>query len=81
MEEVVSVADASRRFFEILRAVESGASIVVTSGGRPVARIVPVADDDRTRLQARAALFARLQEQRPRRAVRWTRNELYDEAP
>nr|WP_292230726.1 type II toxin-antitoxin system Phd/YefM family antitoxin [Mesorhizobium sp.] len=37
----MSAADANRRFSHILRAVREGQSYVVTSHGRPVARIVP----------------------------------------
>ena len=41
MEEVVSAADANRKFSLILRGVRDGHSYVVTSHGRPVARIIP----------------------------------------
>ncbi|TIP01752.1 MAG: type II toxin-antitoxin system prevent-host-death family antitoxin, partial [Mesorhizobium sp.] len=41
MDEAVSAADANRRFSYILREVREGQSYVVTSHGRPVARIVP----------------------------------------
>lgn len=79
VDMAVSASDANRRFSELLRTVKGGASVLVTSHGRPVARIVPVANEDRTMAQARSALFARLEKQRPRKAVRWTRDELYDD--
>ena len=41
MEEAVSAADANRKFSLILRSVREGHSYVVTSHGRPVARIIP----------------------------------------
>ena len=81
MEKAVSAADANRRFSELLRTVKSGDSVLVTSHGRPVARIVPVADEGRAAEKARAALFARLLKQRPAKAGRWTRDELYDDLP
>jgi len=81
MEKVVSAADANREFSELLRTVKKGGSVVVTSHGKPVARITPVAEDERAAEAARAALFARLRTQRTVRAGRWTRDELYDDAP
>lgn len=36
------VAEASKHFSDLLREVQEGQSYVVTSDGRPVARIVPV---------------------------------------
>jgi prevent-host-death family protein len=78
MEKAVSAADANRRFSEILRTVRSGTSVLVTSHGKPVARIVPVGAEDQIREKARAALFARLRKQRPLKVGRWTREELYD---
>jgi prevent-host-death family protein len=80
MLKSVSAADANRRFSELLRAVKTGRSIVVTSHGTPVARIVPVAEDDRASHAARSALFARLRTERVVRSGRWTRDELYDDA-
>ena len=47
MDEAVSAADANRRFSELLRTVKKGRSVVVTSHGKPVAKISPVIEDDR----------------------------------
>lgn len=79
MNKAISAADANRRFSELLRTVKNGRSVVVTSHGKPVAKITPVADDDRTARKARSALFARLRKERPVNAGRWTRDELYDD--
>lgn len=38
----VGVHEAKTRFSELLRGVEAGEEVVVTRGGEPVARIVPV---------------------------------------
>ncbi|HEY2013153.1 MAG TPA: type II toxin-antitoxin system prevent-host-death family antitoxin [Bryobacteraceae bacterium] len=81
MDRAVSAADANRRFSELLRTVKKGESVVVTSHGKPVARITPVVEDDRTAEAARSALFARLRTERTVKAGRWTRDELYDDAP
>ena len=41
MQRAVSAADANRRFSELLRTVKNGQSVVVTSHGKPVAKLVP----------------------------------------
>jgi len=80
MNDAVSAADANRRFSELLRTVKKGQSVVVTSHGKPVAKISPVVEDDRAAGGARTALFARLRGERVVNAGRWTRDELYDDA-
>ena len=80
-EKAVSAADANRRFSEPLRTVMMGRSVIVTSHGKPVAKITPVVEDERATEGARTALFARLRKERVVNAGRWTRNELYDDAP
>jgi prevent-host-death family protein len=81
MDKVVSAADANRRFSELLRTVRKGLSVVVTSHGKPVAKITPVVGDDRAAEGARAALIKRLRRERVVETGRWTREELYDDAP
>jgi prevent-host-death family protein len=81
MDKTVSAADANRRFSELLRTVQKGRSVVVTSHGKPVARITPVLGDDRVADGARAALFTRLKRERAVKSGRWMRDELYDDAP
>jgi prevent-host-death family protein len=81
MNKTVSAADANRRFSELLRTVKKGRSVVVTSHGKPVAKISPVVEDDRAAEGARSVLFDRLRRERVVNADRWTRDELYDDAP
>lgn len=80
MDKAVSAADANRRFSELLRTVKKGRSVIVTSHGKPVAKIMPVVEDERAAEGARNTLFARLRKERAVNAGRWTRDELYDEA-
>ena len=80
MDKAVSAADANRRFSELLRTVKKGRSVIVTSHGKPVAKIMPVFADERAAEGARSALFARLRTQRAVNAGRWTRSELYADA-
>jgi prevent-host-death family protein len=79
MDVRVSAADANRRFSELLRTVKKGRSVIVTSHGKPVAKITPVTEDQRVAEAARSALLARLRTQRPVNARRWTRDQLYDD--
>jgi prevent-host-death family protein len=81
MNKSVSAADANRRFSELLRTVKEGRSVVVTSHGKPVAKISPVVEDNRAAAGARSALFARLRRERVVNAGRWTRDQLYDDIP
>jgi len=79
MDTTITAADAHRRFSELLRTVKKGRSVIITSHGKPVARVTPAIDDDRAAVGARSALFARLRTERAVNAGRWTRDELYDE--
>ena len=78
MERSISAAEANRRFSDLLGTVKKGRSVVVTSHGKPVAKIIPVAKDEPVAAAARSALFARLRKERVAKIGRWTRNELYD---
>ncbi|MDP4025689.1 type II toxin-antitoxin system prevent-host-death family antitoxin [Methylobacterium sp. NEAU 140] len=82
MDEAVSVADADRDLSRLLRGAREGHSYVVTSEGRPIARIVPAGAPEGSRSDAstagaRASLFSRLARQTPVEIDRWTRDELY----
>jgi prevent-host-death family protein len=77
MEEAVSAADANRRFSLLLRGVREGHSYVVTSHGKPVARLIPAGKHDDVAISTRSALLSRLEKQPVVDAGRWTRDELY----
>lgn len=79
MSKSVTAATANRDFSALLRKVRGGATIVVTSHGRPVARIVPIAAGAPLAQTSRTLLFARLAAARPLAAGRWTRDELYED--
>ena len=79
MEETVSAAEANRQFSKLLRGVRDGNSYVVTSHGRPVAKLVPIDEEAIAREQARERLMERLRSQPVRNIGRWTRDELYDD--
>ncbi len=83
MEKSVSAADANRRFSDLLRGVRKRRRYVVTSHGRPVAKLIPAETDERNAAAARAALLARLKSQPAAKGAKaqrhWTRDELYEE--
>jgi prevent-host-death family protein len=79
MEEAVSAADANRRFSLLLRGVREGRSYVVTSHGKPVARLIPAGKHEGVATSARSTLLSRLEQQPVINAGRWTRDELYED--
>jgi prevent-host-death family protein len=79
MEEAVSAADANRKFSLLLRGVREGHSYVVTSHGRPVARIVPAGKHEGVAAGARSVLLSRLETQPVINAGRWARDDLYED--
>ena len=78
MANSISAAEANRNFSRLLRRVRDGHSVVVTSHGRPVAKLVPVDARDHVVRGARAALFERLRAAPAVNVGRWTRDELYE---
>lgn len=81
MSEKISAAEANRQFSRLLRGVrEEGATYIVTSHGKAVAKIVPVDDEDLAmRTRAREELLKHLREQVPTGERSWTRDGLYED--
>lgn len=79
MTGAITAAAANREFSSMLRRVRSGRTYIVTSHGRPVARIVPYASEEPIKASARRTLFARLASARVTDVGRWTRDELYED--
>jgi len=78
MQKIVSSADANRKFSEILRRVRQGHTYLITSHGRPVARIMPAGENGKAEDTARKALLKHLRAQQVVDVGRWTREELYE---
>ncbi|HMO27734.1 type II toxin-antitoxin system Phd/YefM family antitoxin [Enterovirga sp.] len=85
---IVSAADANRYFSRILRDVRAGETVVVTSRGEAVARIVPAGDAERAeaekieaeRQRAWKHHIARLRSQPVLNIpVTWSRSDIYDD--
>jgi prevent-host-death family protein len=79
MDEAISAADANRKFSLLLRGIREGRSYVVTSHGKPVARLIPAGKHEDVAAGARAALLARLEKQPVVRVKKWTRDQLYED--
>lgn len=77
MQKAISAAEANRKFSELLRGVKAGQRYIVTSHGRPVARIEPIEETDHAE-RAKEALLKRLRSQKAIDIGPWTRDELYD---
>lgn len=61
--------------------VREGHSVVVTSHGKPVAKIVPISEQENRAAQgARAALLSRLRSEPVVSIGHWTRDQLYEDA-
>ena len=78
MGKAVSAAEANRSFSKLLRAVRDGQSYVVTSHGKAVARIIPVAKDDGATVGGKNALLKRLRAETVVKVAPWIRDEVYD---
>lgn len=76
--KTVSAAEANRQFSSVLKEVSHGATITVTSRGKPVATISPAQAANAQRGGARQALMTRLNKQPATGARNWNRDELYD---
>jgi prevent-host-death family protein len=79
MDEPVSAADARRKFSLLLRRISQGHSYVVTSHGRPVARLIPARRYDPVAARARITLLSRLEKQPVIAMGQWMRDELYED--
>ena len=76
----MSAADANRNFSALLRQVREGQSCVITSHGKPVAKLVPISVHDEPRAAAKRVLLERLRTQAATPPIgRWTRDDLYGE--
>lgn len=84
----VSATDANRYFSNILREVKAGATVVVTSRGEAIARIVPLSPAERIEAEKKEAERQRAWEDHIARLksqpalnipITWTRADVYDD--
>lgn len=76
MTKIVTSAEANRDFSKLLQTVREGDSVIVTSHGKPVARLVPIEDDTARREEAKKRLLERWQQQPAMNLPRATREEM-----
>lgn len=78
--KTVSAADANRHFSKLLREVQGGETVLVTSRGKTVARIEPADSRVADQEAARKVLLERLRSQPALNIpITWTRDDLYDD--
>ena len=68
--ENIGAYEAKTHLPKLLERVSRGESLTITRRGRPVARLVPVEDDERKRAQRAAARIIERRRQLPRTSVR-----------
>lgn len=79
IENTVTATEANRHFSAVLRKVDQGEMVEVTSHGRTVAYIVPPSMIIPDREAAKRELFEYYDSRPGRPIVPWTRDELYDD--
>jgi prevent-host-death family protein len=75
--KTVTAAEANRQFSAVLREVAAGASVLVTSRGKPVAMIAPPRAPAARANGARRRLLDHLRGVQAAGRRAWTRDELY----
>ncbi|WP_375461639.1 type II toxin-antitoxin system Phd/YefM family antitoxin [uncultured Enterovirga sp.] len=81
----ITAADANRYFSKLLRDVSAGETVVVTSHGRPVMRVVPIEREEPARIEAdrQKAWEEHIDHLRSQPAlnipITWTRDDIYDD--
>jgi prevent-host-death family protein len=77
--KTISASEANRKFSTVLGKVTAGEEYIVTSRGRPVAKIVPFSIEEEKRRKARKALLERLDRQEPQNLeIDWTRDDIHE---
>lgn len=77
MSQTVTASEANQKFSELLRKVQRGDSVTITSRGKPVAKMVPV-DQGATGQGTIEELIASFKQYPRRRAGNWKREDLYE---
>ncbi|HNT38908.1 MAG TPA: type II toxin-antitoxin system prevent-host-death family antitoxin [Rubrivivax sp.] len=75
--KTVSAAEANRQFSAVLREVAAGNTVLVTSRGKPVAKIEPAAPTPGPQSRAKRRLLEHLRRVEPVGHRDWQRDELY----
>jgi prevent-host-death family protein len=75
----ISATEANRNFSRLLSAAAKGQETLITSRGKPIAKLSPVSAEIEKRRAARKKLLARLDRQKPRGLkIDWTREDIYE---
>lgn len=78
----VTATEANRSLSRLLRAVQNGERVEITSHGRRIAAVVPIVEDKAASREKQLAALAALQKdwaEQPHITIGpWTRDDLYD---
>ncbi|WP_321492502.1 type II toxin-antitoxin system prevent-host-death family antitoxin [uncultured Desulfobacter sp.] len=77
--KTITASNANRKFSSLLRDVNNGEDITITSRGKPVAKIIPVKSTVMQKKAMKNLLLSRLKTQAVTGFRNWTRDELYDD--
>lgn len=77
--KTVSAAEANRQFSRLLREAQAGETITITSRGKPVAQLAPIAEDKAAKDKAWAAFVEELRQMPAQRLGKFDRNWAYDD--
>ena len=79
----VSASQAGRQFSKVLREVAAGKTVIITSKGKPVAKVVSISETEVQHKHDRQAALQRLWERLERQPAlnlpRITRDEIYED--
>jgi len=78
MERRITATEANQRFSEMLRDVQGGESFVVTSRGKPVAKLVPIEPDHHEHRQNVQEFLEYVRTLPIRTVGDWQRDDLYE---
>lgn len=79
MDEAISAAEANRNFSSMLRGVRAGRTYLITSHGKPVAKVVPIHAGDDGAEAARARVVARLRQLPAANLRPFSRDQAYED--
>jgi prevent-host-death family protein len=85
MTKIVTAAEANRQFSSLMREVAEGETVIVTSHGKEMIKMVPAGESEAdTRAERKAAmrrLIDHLKTLPQQPGVTWKREELYEDEP
>jgi prevent-host-death family protein len=79
MKQQVSLREASQHLSRYVEAVQKGSEVVITKGGRPVAKLIAYSGRRELSPEQKAAWMRLKASARPLGIKKWRRQELYED--